>query len=172
MQAKSTYSRIGAPKKKPSVSSVGVRGETRWKSRMPETLARADGRADLRGPHHDQDDALENQQHIRTRPRSQERVELIARPGDAHAEHEHDHDRRAQRLPAQPRPDVLDEDRIVEPVTEPVPVHHDSSLDPTLRKSSSRLSLRRTNEATRTPCATRVAKSSLAASASPWNRNS
>ncbi len=29
VQAKRTYSRIGAPKKKPSVSSVGVSGETR-----------------------------------------------------------------------------------------------------------------------------------------------
>ncbi len=37
--ANSRYSRIGATKKKPSVSSVGVIGETRWKSRMPEARA-------------------------------------------------------------------------------------------------------------------------------------
>ena len=37
--ANSAYSRIGAPKKKPKVSSAGVSGETRWKSRMPEARA-------------------------------------------------------------------------------------------------------------------------------------
>src|SRR5208282_4251334 len=97
---------------------------------------------------------------------------LKSGPCNAQAERLHHHERRDQGLDPQPRPQMLDQDRIVEPVKNSFPVHHASSFEPTLRKSSSRLSLRRSNEATRTPRCTRVVSRLLAASESPWNRNS
>src|SRR5262249_5799318 len=98
-------------------------------------------------------------------------VELVAGIGQAEVEQDDDDQRAEHRLRAQPRPDVLDEDGVVEPVADAVP-HQESSLDPTLRNRSSRLSRLRANPETRTPCWTNVASSSLEAWASPRKRNS
>src|SRR5262249_36279798 len=129
-----------------------------------------DRRIDLRGAHDRQDHEL-NRHDTAGDDAGFVPFELVAGIGEAEIE-QHDDDQRAEhRLRAQPRPGVLDEDRVIQPVAQAVP-HQESSLDPTLRNRSSRLSRLRANPEMRTPCWTRVASSSLAARASPRKRNS
>src|SRR5205807_5951634 len=62
---------------------------------------------------------------------------------------QHDPDRRWNRvLAAEPRAHVFDQDRVVQ--EQLAETHHDTSRAPTLRNTSSRSSLRRANDATRT----------------------
>src|SRR5262249_35015445 len=101
-----------------------------------------------------------------------EPIELVPGKGDEQTEDQDHRQGGRQSLRPQTRAHVLDEDGVIEPVADPLPHHHDDSLDPTLMNSSSRLSRRRVKLETRTPCRTRLASRSLAASASPRNRNS
>ena len=122
-----------------------------------------DGRRHLRATDRHDDDDLQDQEH-RKSPAVRKRAELKPSPRDAQAKRLDDHDRAQKRLQPQSRSQVLDEDRIVEPGLNSLPDHHESSFDPTLRNRSSRLSRRRSNEATRTPPCTRALSNSLAAS--------
>src|SRR5262245_22032852 len=115
----------------------------------------ADRCSHLRRAHENQQNRLQTDEQPK-RAAGLKRAILNSRPEDAETKHLHHHDRRDQWLDTQPRPYVLDQDRIVEPVENSLPIHHDSSFEPTLRNNSSRLSLRRSNEATRTPLCTRV----------------
>src|SRR5262249_3902544 len=126
-------------------------------------------RRDLRRSHDRQKQSLQTQDDHK-RCAADERVELISSKENAERQHEDDHARGHRGLTPESRADVLDQDRVVQPVAEAV--HHESSFAPTLRKRCSRFSLRGANEATRTPPRTSVARRSLACSTSPWKRNS
>ena len=114
-----TYSRIGAPKKNPRTIENGGIGETRWKSRMPDSLALPTDEPTCDATHHSQDHDLQRHQPAE-RLAAAQAVVLIPQQHDAQRDHHHHRDRRQQLDPSESRPRVLDQNRVVEPEGQPV----------------------------------------------------